>query len=324
MSEAGVPRGADYGGAHAVDPAADVLILGEMGIGNSTVAAALACAVFGGDGGRLDRARRRGRTRPVLARKVAAVDGGRRPAPRPAADADYSPRSAGASRRRSAARCWQARARRIPVILDGFICTAAVAPLHAVAAGSAARIASPGMSAPRPGTARCSQRMGLQPILDLGMRLGEGTGAAAGARHRAGGARLPRRHGDLRRGRGLGRMIAARLAEMQVAAMLLTRLPLGRARRAAAVDCRRRLGVPALRRAGRRGRAGRPAAPAACGLPAGISAALAVAAAIVWLTGALHEDGLADFADGLGGGRDRRRGSPSCATAGSAASARWR
>jgi adenosylcobinamide-GDP ribazoletransferase len=43
---------------------------------------------------------------------------------------------------------------------------------------------------------------------------------------------------------------------------------------------------------------------AACGLPPEIAALIAVAAAI-WLTGALHEDGVADFADGVGGGRDR-------------------
>ena len=59
------------------------------------------------------------------------------------------------------------------------------------------------------------------------------------------------------------------------------------------------------------------------GVPPLVTAFLAVAMGIA-LTGALHEDGLADTFDGLGAGGGRRGASRSCATAGSGRSARWR
>lgn len=99
-------------------------------------------------------------------------------------------------------------------------------------------------------------------------------------------------------------MIPARLAEARAAATLLTRLPFGRSERAPpslAVSawafplCGALVGVAGW---------AAYAVAGACGLPPAISALLAVAGT-VWLTGALHEDGLADFADGVGGGQDR-------------------
>ncbi len=92
-------------GAAAVDPGADVLVLGEMGIGNSTIAAALAAALFGG------------RCRTGSAPAPAPMRKGSRARSRPSSGgsrgtAGFVPcrcwrRSAGASRRRSAARCWR-------------------------------------------------------------------------------------------------------------------------------------------------------------------------------------------------------------------------
>ena len=70
-----------------------------------------------------------------------------------------------------------ARAARIPVVLDGFICTAAVAPLYAVDPGLLAHCLAGHVSA-EAGHRALLGRMGLVPILDFGMRLGEGSGAA--------------------------------------------------------------------------------------------------------------------------------------------------
>jgi nicotinate-nucleotide--dimethylbenzimidazole phosphoribosyltransferase len=162
-------------GAESVDPSADVLLLGEMGIGNSTVAAALAALHLGGapevwvgPGAGADDA--------VLARKRAAVAAGiHRHAGRTGLDA-----LAAIGGREQAALCGAvlaARAARIPVLLDGFICTAAVLPLRAEAAGLLDHCLV-GHASAEPGHAPMLAALGMRPLLDLGLRLGEGTGAA--------------------------------------------------------------------------------------------------------------------------------------------------
>ncbi|MFD2856579.1 adenosylcobinamide-GDP ribazoletransferase [Seohaeicola zhoushanensis] len=91
-----------------------------------------------------------------------------------------------------------------------------------------------------------------------------------------------------------------------VALALLTRLPLPRLPECLRATGPRRLGLPAGRAGGwRPGRAGGLAA-LRLGLPAGIAAGLALAAQVM-LSGAMHEDGLADVADGFWGGFDRAR-----------------
>lgn len=162
-------------GAAALDAGADLLVLGEMGIGNSTVAAALACAVFGGTAGDWTGVGT-GADADVMARKIAAVEAGvLRHKGRPPLGL-----LAALGGREQAAICGavvQARLWRVPVILDGFICTAASAPLHATAPGLLMHCLAGHVSA-EAGHRRLLGRMGLEPILDLGMRLGEGTGAA--------------------------------------------------------------------------------------------------------------------------------------------------
>ena len=162
-------------GAAAVDPAADVIILGEMGIGNSTVSAALAHALCGGapedwvgPGTGSDAA--------GIARKRAVVAAG------VARHAGLAPLAtlAALGGREQAALCGAvlaARQARIPVVLDGFICTAAVAPLWA-ARKDALDHCLAGHRSAEPGHARLCVAMGKAPLLDLGMALGEGTGAA--------------------------------------------------------------------------------------------------------------------------------------------------
>lgn len=162
-------------GAAAVDPGADVLILGEMGIGNSTVAAALAAALFGGDPG--DWVGPGTGSDPAgLARKVAAIKAGL------ARHGGLPPMQtlAALGGREQAAICGAvlaARKARVPVILDGFICTAAAAPLYAADPALLDHCLIGHVSA-EPGHAHLLDALGKRPILGLEMRLGEGSGAA--------------------------------------------------------------------------------------------------------------------------------------------------
>lgn len=162
-------------GMDAVDLTASVLILGEMGIGNSTVAAALTLALFGGaavdwvgPGTGSDAA--------GMARKIAAINAG------VARHAGLTPVQvlAALGGREQAAICGAvlaARAARIPVILDGFICTAAASVLYAVDAGLLDHCLIGHVSA-EPGHARLLAALGKTPVLQFDMRLGEGSGAA--------------------------------------------------------------------------------------------------------------------------------------------------
>ena len=162
-------------GRTAVDPAASVLILGEMGIGNSTTAAALACAALGGDAQDWV-GRGTGADPDTLARKVEAVRlGVDRHGSQPplAAIASLGGRELAAI----AGAVLAARAERIPVILDGFICTAAVLPLWAHDPDLLSHCLVAHRSA-EPGHARMLEAIGQRPIVDLGMALGEGSGAA--------------------------------------------------------------------------------------------------------------------------------------------------
>lgn len=162
-------------GAAAVDPQADVLLLGEMGIGNSTVAAALAHAVFGGRAADWV-GRGTGSDAAGIARKADVVARG------VARHRGLQPMHllAALGGREQAAICGAvlgARAARIPVLLDGFICTAAVAPLHAAAPGLLDHCLI-GHASAEPGHRGLVEGLGKTPLLDLGMALGEGTGAA--------------------------------------------------------------------------------------------------------------------------------------------------
>jgi nicotinate-nucleotide--dimethylbenzimidazole phosphoribosyltransferase len=74
----------------------------------------------------------------------------------------------------------RARQLRIPVILDGFISCAAIAPLAAMTPDIVDHCIAGHCSA-EPGHALLLDRLGLEPLLRLGMRLGEGSGAAVAA-----------------------------------------------------------------------------------------------------------------------------------------------
>ncbi|RYD41110.1 MAG: nicotinate-nucleotide--dimethylbenzimidazole phosphoribosyltransferase, partial [Sphingomonadales bacterium] len=74
----------------------------------------------------------------------------------------------------------RARQLGVPVLLDGFICTSAIAPLAAANPAIAGHCIAGHCSA-EPGHIRLLDRLGLTPLLSLDMRLGEGSGAAVAA-----------------------------------------------------------------------------------------------------------------------------------------------
>lgn len=164
-------------GWNAVAPTADLLVVGEMGIGNTTPAAALAFALFGGEpadwtgrGTGVDDAGLANKTRVVtegVALHGAAIKDG----------LDALGCLGGREIAAMAGAIAAARLLHIPVILDGFICCAAAACLqrscdgaldHAIAGHQSAENAHPALL----------KELGKEPLLALGLRLGEGSGAA--------------------------------------------------------------------------------------------------------------------------------------------------
>ena len=167
---------------------ADVVALGEMGIGNTTSAAAVCAALFGvaaQDAGRAgpDRlvnwvGRGTGVDDRAYARKVAAVE---------AATARVRPSSGpfevlrqlgGAELAAAAGAVLEARRRSIPVVLDGFVVGAAVAPLELSRPGALDHCLA-GHCSSEPGHRMLLDELGKSPLLDLGLRLGEASGALA-------------------------------------------------------------------------------------------------------------------------------------------------
>ncbi|MBZ6382040.1 nicotinate-nucleotide--dimethylbenzimidazole phosphoribosyltransferase [Sphingomonas sanguinis] len=163
-------------GAEAVGDA-DLLVLGEMGIGNTTPAAALAAASFGGDAA-LWVGPGTGVDAQGLSRKAMAVTEGLTLHREHLTSAfEILRRLGGREIAAMAGAVLAARIKRIPVVLDGFIGTAAIAPLASANPNISAHCLSGHCSA-EPGHTLLLARLGLEPILSLKMRLGEGSGAA--------------------------------------------------------------------------------------------------------------------------------------------------
>jgi nicotinate-nucleotide--dimethylbenzimidazole phosphoribosyltransferase len=164
-------------GYEALPPEADLVVLGEMGIGNTTSASAIAAALFGGGGTRFA-GRGTGLDDVGLQRKRQAID---RALTLHAASLGDPLRVAAALGGRELAAllgaALAARHRRIPVVLDGFVCTAAVAPLAKLRAGALDH-AMAGHRSAEAGHRLLLEELRLNPLLDLDMRLGEGSGAA--------------------------------------------------------------------------------------------------------------------------------------------------
>jgi nicotinate-nucleotide--dimethylbenzimidazole phosphoribosyltransferase len=164
-------------GMEAVAAGTDCLGIGEMGIGNTTVAAALYAALYGGDPAHWV-GRGTGIDRDGLSRKVAAVEtalshhAGHLDDP-----LQVLARLGGREIAAMAGAILAARLQRIPVVIDGYVATAAAAVLHAADPGAldhclAGHVSAEGVHA------EVLERLGLVPLLALGMRLGEASGAA--------------------------------------------------------------------------------------------------------------------------------------------------
>lgn len=167
-------------GMESVAGGVDLLCIGEMGIGNTTVAAAIFLALFGGTaadwvgpGTGVDAA--------GLARKCDAVSAA------VACHADHlgDPlevlrRLGGREIAAMVGAILAARHNHVPVIVDGYVAGAAAAIVFALDAGGLDHCLFGHVSA-EPGHRRALDRMGKTALLDLGMRLGEGSGAALAA-----------------------------------------------------------------------------------------------------------------------------------------------
>ncbi|MEN8840971.1 MAG: nicotinate-nucleotide--dimethylbenzimidazole phosphoribosyltransferase [Octadecabacter sp.] len=157
----------------AVDPDADLLVTGEMGIGNTTSAAAVSAAVLGGDAADWT-GRGTGVDDEGLARKTDVVARGL--ALHDTSDPLEALRCLGGRELAAmAGAIAAARHHRIPVILDGFICSAAAATLEKAVAGSLDHTIAGHLSA-EGAHERLLDALGKQPLLSLGLRLGEGSG----------------------------------------------------------------------------------------------------------------------------------------------------
>lgn len=176
MSEAEVVA-ALAAGWNAVDPEADLLVTGEMGIGNTTSAAAIAHALFGGAPADWT-GRGTGVDADGIALKSQVVAEGLAANPSAGADPLEALRCLGGRELAGmAGAIARARVLRIPVILDGFICTAAAATLARAVPGALDHAVAGHVSA-EAAHARMLEELGKEPMLALGMRLGEGSGAA--------------------------------------------------------------------------------------------------------------------------------------------------
>ena len=160
-----------------VDAGADLLIAGDLGIGNTTVAATLVAALTD--------------TEPVAAvgRGTGVDDAGWARKTAAVRDALYRSRGVrsdpmallaacgGADLAAMAGFCAQAAVRRTPLLLDGLVVTAAALLAERMAPGARAWWRA-GHRSTEPAHGLALGQLGLEPIVDLGMRLGEGTGAA--------------------------------------------------------------------------------------------------------------------------------------------------
>ena len=162
-------------GAKSVNLDSNLILLGEMGIGNSTISSALAATVFGG---RVDRwvGAGTGSDQKGQAHKSAIIELGIK---KHGSRKDLRALQAFGGREQAAicGAILAARKASIPVLLDGFICTAAAAPLFGTSKKSLDHCLFGHLSA-EPGHSLLLEAMGKAAILDLNMRLGEGTGAA--------------------------------------------------------------------------------------------------------------------------------------------------
>ncbi len=178
MNEARAANAMAYG-MMAAEPGIDVLCLGEMGIANTTTAAVLCAALFGGTG--KDWAGPgTGVAGKALEHKIAVIDEALTHHKDAIARRDPLELLATVGGEEFAAitgAIVAARMGRIPVLLDGYACTTAAAVLWAVDRHALDHCLVAHRSA-EPGHDRLLKAIDKQPLFDLGMRLGEASAAA--------------------------------------------------------------------------------------------------------------------------------------------------
>lgn len=177
MTEAACAQAMAYG-MMAVEQGIDVIGLGEMGIGNTTSAAALCLGLFGGTAedwvgpGT-------GVSGATLTRKIEVVQAAYE-LHKPTCGSDglaWLAAVGGLELAAIAGAVVAARLAKTPVLLDGFVSTAAAAAIYAMDPRALDHCLVAHVSA-EPGHRRLIAKLGQEPLLDLGMRLGEGSGAA--------------------------------------------------------------------------------------------------------------------------------------------------
>lgn len=163
-------------GWNAVDPNSDLVVTGEMGIGNTTSAAAICTALFGGAAEDWTGAGT-GVSGDALDAKTAVVAAGVDLHVGTGDGLDILAALGGRELAAMAGAIARARAESIPVLLDGFICTAAAACLAKTKDGALDHAVAAHLSA-EGAHANLLKNIDKEPLLSLGLRLGEGSGAA--------------------------------------------------------------------------------------------------------------------------------------------------
>jgi nicotinate-nucleotide--dimethylbenzimidazole phosphoribosyltransferase len=159
------------------DVTTDLVVLGEMGIANTTSASTVCAALFGGPAEEWV-GRGTGIDDATFARKLGVVEAARRRIDKAAEPLEVLRQVGGAELVAIAGATVEARLRSIPVVLDGFVVTAAVAGLEVVRPGALDHCLA-GHCSGEPGHRLLLEKLGKAPLLDLGLRLGEGSGALA-------------------------------------------------------------------------------------------------------------------------------------------------
>ena len=175
MTEAECAHAMAYG-MMAVEPGLDVLCLGEMGIGNTTSASALSLALFGGNAKDWV-GNGTGISSDALDKKIKIVQQSCEIHKNKEGDplAVFAALG-GLELAAIAGAILAARLARVPVVLDGFACTVAAAILYAIKPCTINHCLVSHCSV-EPGHKKLLGKINKDPLLDLGMRLGEGSGA---------------------------------------------------------------------------------------------------------------------------------------------------
>ena len=167
-------------GMEAIAGGCDLLCIGEMGIGNTTIAAAICHGLYGGKpedwvgpgtGVDAEGLKRKASAvaRAVTLHKAHLSD-----------PLEVLRRLGGRELAAMAGAILAARTQRVPVLIDGYVASAAAAVLHAMRPDALDHCLAAHCSA-EPAHRNLLKRLGKEPVLDLGMRLGEASGAALAA-----------------------------------------------------------------------------------------------------------------------------------------------